>query len=93
MTRCVNIITIRCLLYHFIIVFGDTLTYNDIPRGVMSGNITFIFCVGSQWWNKVKAKVDCYTVVNHFVHYSNTIHVSLVVKCFPVLMVNQLTSI
>ena len=48
MTRCANIIKIRCVLHHFNIVFGDTLTYNDIQCGIMSGNITFIVCVGSQ---------------------------------------------
>jgi hypothetical protein len=67
MTRCGNIIKIRCSLYHFIILllfFSDTLTYNNIPCGVISGNITFIFCVGSQMWDKVKAKVDCHTVRN-----------------------------
>ena len=89
MTRCGNIIKIRCLLYHFIIVFGDPLSYNNTPCGVMSGNITCILCAGSQLWDKVKVKVDCHTAVNHFVQYSNTIHISLVVTCFPVLMVNQ----
>jgi hypothetical protein len=48
MTRCANIIKIRCVLHHFNIVFGDTLTYNDIKCGIMSGNITFMFCVGNQ---------------------------------------------
>ena len=48
MTRCANIIKIRCVLHHFNIVFGDTLTYNDIPRGIVSGNITFMLCAGSQ---------------------------------------------
>jgi hypothetical protein len=48
MTRYANIIKIRCFLYHFNIVIGDILTYNDIPRGIVSGNITFMFCVGSQ---------------------------------------------
>ena len=85
--RWANIINIICLLYHFKIVFGDTVTYNDIPCGVISGNITFIFCVGSQLWDKVKVKVDCHTVVNHFVQYSNPVYVSLVFTCLPVLMV------
>ena len=91
MARCANIIKIRCLLYHFIIVCCDTLTYNDITCGVMPGNITFIFCVGSQLWYQVKVKVDCHMVVNHFGQYSDTVYVSLVVTCFPVLMVNQFT--
>ena len=92
MTRCVNIAKIRCLLYHFIIVLGDTLTYNDIPCGVMSLNIPFILCAGSQcpqWWDKMKVKVDCHTVVNHWLQYTNLVYVSLVVTCFSVLMVKQ----
>jgi len=55
----------------------------------MSGNIIFIFCVGNQLWDKVKVNVDCYTTENHFVQYNNSVYVSLVVTCFPVLMVNQ----
>jgi len=50
MTGCANIIKIRCVFYHFIIGFGDTVTYNDIPYGVISGNITSSF-VGSQLWD------------------------------------------
>ena len=38
-------------------------------------------------WDKVKANVDCHTVVNHFVQYSNPVYVYLVVTCFPVLIV------
>ena len=49
MTNYANIIKIRCVLHHFNIVFGDTLTYNDIQCEIMSGNITFIVCVGSQF--------------------------------------------
>jgi hypothetical protein len=56
-------------------------------RGVMSGNITFILCVGSQWWNKTKVNIDYHTVVNHCLQYSNSVYVSLVVTCFSVLMV------
>jgi hypothetical protein len=48
MTKCANTIKIRCVLHHFNIVIGDTLTYNDIQCGIMSGNITFLVCVGSQ---------------------------------------------
>ena len=69
--------------------FSDALTYNDIPCGVMSGNITFIFCAGSQLWDKVKVNVDCHKAVNHFVQYSNPVYVPLIVTCFPVLAVNQ----
>ena len=53
----------------------------------MSGNITFILCVGSQWWNKTKVNIDYHTVVNHCLQYSNSVYVSLVVTCFSVLMV------
>jgi len=71
--------------------FGDALTYNDIPCGVMPGNVTFIFCAVSQLWDKVKVKVDCHKAVKHFVQYSNTVYVPLIITCFPVLMVNQCT--
>ena len=71
--------------------FGDALTYNDIPCGVIPGNVTFIFCAGSQLWDKVKVKVDCHKAVNHFVQYSRSVYVPLIVTCFPVLMVNQFT--
>ena len=55
----------------------------------MSGNLIFIFCAGRQVWDKMKVKVDYYTVVNHFVlPYSNLVYVFLVVTCLPpVLMV------
>jgi hypothetical protein len=91
MTRCANIIKIRYVLHHFNIVFGDTLTYNDIQRGIMSGNITFIVCVGSQLWDREKVKVDCHTVVNNFVQYSNLVYVPLVVTCISVLMANPIS--
>ena len=45
--------------------FGDALTYNNIPCGVIPVNVTFIFCAGSQLWDKVKVKVDCHKAVNH----------------------------
>jgi hypothetical protein len=32
-------IKIICLFYHFRIVYGDTVAYNDIPRGVMAHSI------------------------------------------------------
>ena len=79
-------IKIRCLLYHFIIAYGDTLTYNDIPCVVLSGKITFISYVGGQLWNKMKVKLDYHTAVNHFEQYSNHVYASLIViLCFPVL--------
>jgi hypothetical protein len=91
MTRCAKIIKIRCLLYHFNIVIGDILTYNDIPRGIVSGNITFMFYVGSQLWDREKVKIDCHTVVNHFVQYSNLVYVPLVVTYISVLMANPIS--
>jgi hypothetical protein len=91
MTRYSNIIKIRCVLHHFNIVFGDTLTYNDIQCGIMSGNITFIVCVGSQLWDRWKVKADCHTVVNNFVQYSNLVYVPLVVTCISVLMANPIS--
>ena len=39
MTRCANIIKIRCLLYHFIIVFDDTVTYNDTHVRACNGTL------------------------------------------------------
>jgi hypothetical protein len=91
MTRCANLIKIRCVLHHFNIVFGDTLTYNDIQCGIMSGNIIFIVCVGSQLWDREKVKVDCQTVVNNCVQYSNIVYVPLVVTYISVLMANPIS--
>jgi hypothetical protein len=73
----------RCLLYHFIIVFGDTLTYNDIHAwGHVREHYIILLCRKS-----MKVNIDYHTVVNHCLQYSNSVYVSLVVRCFSVLMV------
>ena len=43
-----------------------------------------------RWYNTINnllVKIDCHTVGDHLVQYNNLVYVSLVVTCFPVLMV------